>query len=237
MKKEVMQKILIDTQKGYDTIAEKFSQTRKRFWGNLEFLKEYAHSNDIVLDYGCGNGRLLELIGETQGIRYEGIDPSQALLERAQARYQREHTHFSKLELGQGTIPFQDEFFNAVYSIAVLHHIPGRETRESLAQELFRLTKPGGHVVITVWNIWQKKYVKKVYLNWLKKLFFLSPLDWNDCYISFSDNKGNRFQRYHHAFREHEMQILFEGAGFSTMRCEIVDGKNLVYIGKKKSRE
>lgn len=36
---------------------------------------------DTVLDWGCGTGRMLDFLGS--GIRYLGVDPSQAMIDRA----------------------------------------------------------------------------------------------------------------------------------------------------------
>jgi hypothetical protein len=51
--------------------------------------------------------------------------------------------------------------------------------------------------------------------------------------ISFTDNQGNKFQRFHHAFTKRELKRLFKDAGFKIERCEVIDGRNIVLIGKK----
>lgn len=244
MKKEIAQKILKDTERGYDLISAKFSETRKRFWGDLEFIKNYTHAQNKVLDYGCGNGRLLELVGDISSLEYWGVDPSEKLIEFAKAKYGslesssdiKARRHFQKTDSLQTTLPFDDNFFNVTHSIAAFHHFPSEKYRQDIAKELFRVTKPGGYIVITVWNIFQKKYRKNVYKNWFEKLIGKSNLDWNDCYISFTDNSGQRFQRFHHAFTKKEIKKLFEDVGFKTERCEIIEGKNIVYIGKKEKQ-
>lgn len=230
MKKELIQKILADTLFGYDFMAEKFSQTRKYFWRDLEFIKEYSKDDDKILDFGCGNGRLLEILSE-KNICYYGVDVSEKLIEIAKSKYLSENTSFLKLDPSQESLPFADNFFNAVYSVAVFHHFPGKEYRKQMAKELFRITKPGGYVVVTVWNLWSKKYIRNIIANWQNKLFGKSNLDWNDCQIIFKDNEGNDFKRYHHAFRNREIENLFSKAGFMT---EILKkGKNIIYIGRK----
>ena len=61
MNKALVKKILKDTEVGYELISEKFSQTRHRFWKELEFIKNFTSDKSQVLDFGCGNGRLVEL--------------------------------------------------------------------------------------------------------------------------------------------------------------------------------
>ncbi|MFC1644412.1 methyltransferase domain-containing protein [Patescibacteria group bacterium] len=230
MKKPLVKKILSETEVGYDLISEKFSQTRNRFWGELESIKDYVKDGDNVLDYGCGNGRLLELFLDKE-IEYIGADISGNLIEFARRKY--ENREFVKLDPSQEILPFSDEYFNSVYSIAVFHHIPSGEFRLKLARELFRSVKSGGRIVVTAWNLWQPRYKKEIYKNWFRKMIGKSDLDWNDCYISFTDNEGKKFNRFHHAFTVGDLRNLFSKAGFKIEKCEVVDGRNVVLIGKK----
>jgi ubiquinone/menaquinone biosynthesis C-methylase UbiE len=232
MKKETAEKILRETEVGYDLISQKFSQTRKHFWRGLESISDYTHENDNVLDFGCGNGRLLEL-PEQKKIQYWGADVSAKLIEFAQDKHRGGNKHFLKIDPSQTSLAFEDGFFNTIYSIAVFHHFPSQKYREEVAGELFRTTKDGGHIIVTVWYLWQRKYLKKILQNWRRKLKGESILDWNDCEILFTDNQGKKFQRFHHAFTRWELKSLFESAGFKTEKCVIIDGRNIVYVGKK----
>ena len=246
MKKEIADKILRETEQGYDSVAVKFSDTRKHFWRGLEFIADYAKSGDKILDFGCGNGRLLELVASKK-IDYYGTDVSEKLIEIAKDKYvgkssefdsesesNSDKRHFSKIDPLQTTLPFADEFFNTVYSIAVFHHFPSQKYREDIAKELYRITQKDGHIIITVWNLWQKNYIKNILCNGKDKIFGKSNLDWKDGYISFTDNAGNKFQRFHHAFTKRELKNLFEEAGFEVEKCKTVDGRNILLIAKKK---
>lgn len=241
MKKETVEKILSETKHGYDMISRKFSQTRKHFWRNLEFIGEYVKKGDRVLDFGCGNGRLLELL-DVENIEYHGVDISQKLIEHAQEQYGNPSIEFKKIAV-QGSLPFIDEYFNTAFSIAVFHHFPSGDFRLQKAKEIYRVTKPGGKIVVTVWNLWpaftsfrrgrQKKYYKEIFKNWRDKILGKSDLDWNDCYISFTDNEGKKFHRFHHAFTKRELRNLFKSAGFEIESCRIIDGRNIILVAKK----
>lgn len=230
MKEETINKILNETETGYDSIAEKFSQTRKHFWRGLEFIKDYTRSGENVLDYGCGNGRLLELIGENNP-NYFGMDVSSELIALAKEKYPQ--NEFSKINPIQTTLPFNEGFFNTVYSIAVFHHFPSKKYRQDMAKELYRLTADGGHIIITVWYIWQRNYFKNILRNWKNKILGKSQLDWNDCEIMFTDNSGKKFSRFHHAWTKRELGRIFSEAGFEIERCDIPDGRNILLIAKK----
>ena len=86
MKQEKINKILSELELGYDQMAEKFSGTRKNFWGDLEFIADYIETGDAILDYGCGNGRLLEILKDKK-ISYAGTDVSGKLIDLAKTKY------------------------------------------------------------------------------------------------------------------------------------------------------
>ncbi|MFA5994708.1 MAG: methionine biosynthesis protein MetW, partial [Parcubacteria group bacterium] len=86
MKKRTVDKIIGQIEAGYDQMAEKFSGTRSFFWPDLDFIKNYIKEGDRVLDFGCGNGRLLEILQEKK-MQYYGVDVSQRLIALAQAKY------------------------------------------------------------------------------------------------------------------------------------------------------
>lgn len=230
MKKETAEKILKETEKGYDMVADKFSETRNHFWPGLEFIKDYAKAEDKILDYGSGNSRILELFSD-KPIEYTGADVSQNLVNIASKKFAG-NVKFMKIS-SCNSLPFPDDYFNVVYAIAVFHHIPGMELRFKMAKELRRVAKPGGHIIVTVWNLWQKEHIKDIMANWVNKILQKSELDWNDCYIPFEKDNKNIFRRYHHVFRKNELKKIFSKAGFETEKCEIINGKNIFYAGIK----
>jgi SAM-dependent methyltransferase len=175
----------------------------------------------------------LELIGDSKNIEYFGVDVSGELIGIAKNKYQGQNIHFSKIDPNQTSLAFESGFFNTIYSIAVFHHFPSRKYHEEVARELFEKTKKGGHIIVTVWYLWQGKYFKNIFENWKNKIQRKSDLDWNDCMISFTDNDGKKFQRFHHAFTKRELKNLFEKVGFDVGKCEIPDGRNILLIAKK----
>lgn len=230
MKKALIKQILRDTETGYNLVADKFSQTRGHFWRGLEFVADYVRDGDNILDFGCGNGRLLEIIGEKK-INYIGVDVSRNLIDIAKS----EHPGYNFLKIASsGSLAFSTGYFNVVYSIAVFHHIPSRKLRREIAKELCRVMVPGGRIIITVWNLWQPKYIKNIFFNWIGKVAGKSKLDWNDCYITFKNNQGEIFKRYHRAFTRKELKKLFNSAGFEIEKCEALNGRNIILIAKKR---
>ena len=231
MDKKIVNQILKEVETGYDLVADKFSETRKFFWRGMEFIGDDINQGDKILDYGCGNGRLLNLLStKIKSSQYVGVDVSQKLIDIAKIKYP--NYIFKKIS-GSQKLPYPDNNFNLVYSIAVFHHLPSEMLRKEIAEELYRVTKPGGRIIITVWNLWQRRYLKNIFQNYLNKLIYGGKLDWNDCYISFKNNKGEIFNRYHHAFTKRELKNLFNVAGFSIVKCELIDKRNILLIGKR----
>lgn len=219
-------KIISNIERGYDNISDKFSNTRKYFWAGFEFILENIENGDKILDFGCGNGRLLEIL-KNKEIKYFGVDVSQKLIDIAKQKYQGEEIEFQKIS-GLESLPLSDNFFNKVISISVFHHFP-KKYAEEMAKELYRITKPEGIVMISVWNLWQKKYLK----YFVKNLLLFKFINSRDIFIPFKDNQGKIFNRFHHMFFEKELVNIFEKAGFRTQKSFILNKRNIVFIGRK----
>jgi ubiquinone/menaquinone biosynthesis C-methylase UbiE len=95
------------------------------------------------LDVGCGTGVLAERLAAS-GYQMVGVDPSAGMLEILEAR-----TSLVRPVHASGTsLPFGDDSFQLVISVAVMHHVadPG-EVRQTLS-EMIRVVKPSGRVVV-----------------------------------------------------------------------------------------
>lgn len=230
MKKETAQAILKLSEDEYDAYASEFSLSRQYFWRELEFFKEFVHEGDHVLDVGCGNGRLVDLF-EDVSIKYTGVDFSEKLI--AIARENRA-SRGSFLHANALALPFEDNSFDVVFSVAVLHHIPSKEYRTQFASEIHRVLKPGGTLVLTVWDILQWKFARAHAEHFLKKVCGLSPLDFGDVIISFGKEKR---KRYVHAFTQKSLKKIFTQNDFVNISVREVKRKsgyvNFVVLGEK----
>jgi len=150
-------KILIKTYNDYNAIAERFSRARKNIWPEFNFLFEEVKEKERVLDLGCGNGRFYEKLMNTN---YTGIDSSQKLIKIAKKNYP--NVDFKVASAFD--IPFENEEFDRIYCLAVLHHIPQKYYSRFL-EETKRVLKNGGLLILTVWNLNERKNkedVKKI---------------------------------------------------------------------------
>ncbi|MFH1780862.1 MAG: methyltransferase domain-containing protein [Candidatus Nealsonbacteria bacterium] len=187
----------------YNAIAEDFSSTRRFVWQGLEPLYHYALPEDKVLDLGCGNGRLLQIF-KGININYTGVDNSDKLTAIAKKTY----PDATFLVADALHLPFPQDHFDKVYSIAVLHHIPSQELRLRFLKEAKRVLKPGGLLILTVWDL---KRLDLIFKFTLLKIFGKSKLDFGDVLVPWQ----KKHQRYVHCFTKREMVNLAQQAGFS----------------------
>jgi len=126
----------------YDAIAPHFSATRFAKWPKVaEFLNSLG-SGSVVLDAGCGNGKYL---GFNPDCFFIGCDISPPLIEICAGR------GHEVLVADAVNLPYRDNFGDAAISIAVLHHLSTDDRRRKAIEELIRVVRRGGLVLITVW--------------------------------------------------------------------------------------
>ena len=217
MKHYFAQQILKNNKEIWNKIARDFSHTRNYNWPELLPLSKYAKKNMRILDLGCGNGRLYELF-KGKKIKYVGVDFSKKLTSIAKKKYPKAKF----LAANALNLPLKDNSFDIIYSIAVLHTIPSRALRLKFLHEARRVLKKDGLLILTVWNLWQRKYLKILVKYSLLKLLGKSKLDWCDLYVPWQ----NRYQRYYHAFRKKELKGLLKDTGFATKSIKYLERKN-----------
>jgi SAM-dependent methyltransferase len=95
------------------------------------------------LDVGCGTGVLAERLAGA-GYQMVGVDPSEGMLEILRAR-----TTLVRPVHASGTaLPFDDDSFQLVIAVAVLHHIADADDVRQTLAEMVRVVKPSGRVVV-----------------------------------------------------------------------------------------
>jgi alkylated DNA repair protein alkB family protein 8 len=225
MDQKTAQELINQTKKFYDSVAEHFSRTRSFNWPELKpLIDKYIKSGDKILDLGCGNGRLLELLKD-KGVEYIGVDNSRALIKIAQERYNKiPNVEYRFVVADALDLSFPENSFDAVISLAVLHHIPSVEKRKKFFREVKRVLKPEGILILTVWNLWQNPKALKLLIKYtFLKLFRKSDLDFFDIFYPWKDKSGNIVAyRYLHFFRRNELKKLARSSGFQVSESGIL---------------
>jgi len=209
MKPKTAEKILSQTQETYNAIVSDFDRTRSYLWPGLKAFIKFVKPGDAVLDLGCGNGKL-RLLFKDVNLEYTGLDSSTELLKLAAAKKEFSLPHQSFV-LGEAyKLPFADNSFDAVFFIAVFHHLPGREWREKALAEIKRVLKPNGYLIMTNWNRYQKDFLHYIIKYTFLKLIGQSELDFKDIYLPWM---GGKAYRYYHAFTLGELKKLVKKSG------------------------
>ncbi len=229
--------IVQKTRDDYNKIAKHFSGTRFDIWPELEQFRSFIKDGQRILDWGCGNGRLL-LIMKDKSVQYFGTDQAASLIAIARKKYADEvksgkakffSTAFKEKK-------FKPEFFDLAFMIASFFHLPDQKIRLKLLKKTYSELKPGGRLAMTVWNLgsdWAKKKMKK---EW-------KILGENDFLIPWKNPEGVvEAERYYHHFTKAELKGLLEEAGFKIEAMNYYNknswtdskgGRNLVVIAIK----
>ena len=96
------------------------------------------NSSSMVLEVGCGTGSHIQMLVAATGCQGWGIDPSEEMICQEESG--------GKVQFVNGTaeeIPFEDKFFDLLFSIDVIHHIT---STISYFHEAFRVLKPAGTI-------------------------------------------------------------------------------------------
>lgn len=145
----------IDT---WDSIAKSFHHTRQMPWDFcMKFIKT-IHKESICADLGCGNGRHLIPLSKNC-FRSVGIDISYNLLNITSVNLKKNNIHNCMLIKGDlCAIPLQDNCIDHIIYVAALHNIKGKNNRIQSLNEVFRILKPGGVALISVWSKNQERF-------------------------------------------------------------------------------
>lgn len=188
----------------YNTIAPQFSNSRYKPWDKVKSFLENLSENSIMVEVGCGNGKNL---GISKG-KSIGCDICPNLLEIAKNK------GYNTVLADALNLPFEDNYSDAVISIAVIHHFSTKERRMKAIKEMIRICKPNGKILIYVWA---------------------NNSGYSDSFIKWNDNKGTNdsVNRYYHLFDNGELDNLCLRAGNCKIEESYFDKENYAVILSK----
>jgi len=173
----------------YDTISTHFSKTRYNIWNCVKLFLDKVEKNTIIGDIGCGNGK--NMLYRKDCINM-GCDLSNNLVNICIQK---------NLNVVLGNIlniPYKNNIFDYTICIAVIHHLSSINKRKQAINELIRVTKKGGKILILVWAFEQEKSSR---FNFTKQ----------DNYIDWKDKDKNIIgKRFYHVFKQNELEELID---------------------------
>jgi len=131
----------------YNNYSISYERERRKGYysliNDLEFQKIKPFTAGArILEVGCGTGLILERTAQRTS-SVIGIDISEGMLEVCHKK------GLQVLQASATSLPFDDNYFDLVYSFKVLPHVP--DIKSALA-EITRVTKPGGRMILEFYN-------------------------------------------------------------------------------------
>lgn len=105
------------------------------------FINQTAKAGDSILEIGCGGGNLFKLLKPSLQQSYTGIEMADYVIQANSQKY----PHATWQQGSAYEIPYPDQSFQFVYAYYVIEHFVFVEKG---LQEMLRVLKPGGHLIL-----------------------------------------------------------------------------------------
>jgi len=182
----------------YDNFASDWNARKTELLSPMKLFLPLVRKRDVILDAGCGTGRHLLPLAK-RSLRVEGFDSSKEMLKYARRKLiegQVKEVKLTKEDIVGTHLP--SSTYDKIFCIAVLHHLRSRKRRIMALKEMYRLLKPGGMLLVSVWNYYQPRFKGK------KK----------SCFIAWKITTGKSYNRYYYFFEKDELELLAKKACF-----------------------
>jgi len=189
-----------DSEKTWDIIAKSFDKTRKKPWVQcIEFINKLP-KNHIIADIGCGNGRHL-IPCSKQCKKAIGIDLSKELLKIIKNKINIDKIeNINLIHSNVLNIPLKNDSIDSALYIAALHNIKDRKNRLQSLEEVHRILKKNGLLIISVWSRWQDKFRKQFLKKWFTEF---NQNEYGDVNIYWRQH-GLNIPRFYHLYSKKE---------------------------------
>jgi SAM-dependent methyltransferase len=204
-----------------------------------------------VLEIGCGDGKVARaLVADSDVAAYFGLDLSPAMLARAAVMGDEGQKHLRRpssvvrpsFALADLTSPdwprvLPPEPFTYILAFAVLHHLPGFETRARVLRTLAEHLAPGGACAVSNWQFARSERLKRRIVPWSTLGLSENDVEPGDYLLTWERNKRSGL-RYVHILDEAEARRMAAGAGLRVVevfRADGVSGDLADYVRMRKS--
>lgn len=235
MPQAVQARLLALNREFYTTVGGEFDRTRQGLpLGMTELAARLAARSTGVplrlLDVGCGNGRLARALAQAGATwEYTGLDADAQLLKFAEEQtgsLANVSTRFAQVDLavrGWSGVTGGISTFDAVASLAVLHHFPGLSLRRRIVQELAGLVAPSGVLALSTWQFLTSERLAQKQVEWAEVGVDETQVEPGDALLPW--NQGAHALRYVHQLDLAELELLGAAAGLRLAATFHADGK------------
>lgn len=190
----------------YDLIASEFNVTRAYKWSWITTFINSLPKNSLIYDIGCGSGRNMNY----SDYRFIGFDNCESFIELCRSKGLK--AYYSEIT----DIKIRDNSADALICIATFHHLSTYENRIKALEELKRIVKSNGKILLSVWAKDQPKKTRITFDNYGDNIVY-----WKNIY-----------PRYYYIFELDELKLLFNEVGLIIDK-EFYDCGNNVFILSK----
>ncbi len=230
MQPEMVQKLLRLNQDFYATYAQSFAATRHSVQPGVQRLLAQILQAELVLDLGCGNGNLAELL-KSAGFQgsYFGVDENAYFLEQAEAATQ--DAACGSYSFRQGSLANFDcldlvDEADAICSFATLHHLPGNDVHQQIFSSISSKLSPNGRFFLSCWQVLGNERLEKHLVQWKPIGIQDDLLGETDLLMDWRADPGKPAKlRYVHHFYPSELRALGESQGLVLQDEFFSDGK------------
>lgn len=189
----------------FGQIAKSIVPVAEEFMARLPLRRGAA-----LLDVACGTGNLA-VIAARAGCLVQGVDIASNLIAQARRRAHAERLDITYIEGDAEALPYAEASFDLAVSMFGVMFTP---QPECIADELHRVTKPGGLVAMANWT--PTGFIGKMFEVFRRHVpppaGLLSPLLWGDAEI-VRDRLGEGFSELRLTRRIARMRYPFDVAG------------------------
>ncbi|MDP3794967.1 MAG: class I SAM-dependent methyltransferase [bacterium] len=130
----------------------------------------------MAVDVGCGTGVFLEVAKERYpNVAFTGIDPDAFALSIARRRLERKDLAVELRQAFAEATALADGTVDVCFSILAFHHLPD-DVKKRATQEMYRVLKPGGRVVIADFGKRRPGFFMRLYILFEKQEYIAGNL-------------------------------------------------------------
>lgn len=192
---------MLSIEQVYNKISNQFDRTRIRIWGSVKNFLISIPAQSSILEIGCGNGKNMLFRDD---LDFHGIDLSEKQVEICKNK------NLNVNVANMTSLPFKENQFDYAICIATYHHLDNDIDRKKSLEEMYRILKKNGQILLTVWAIEQDL----------------------DSHVSFKNrdemvpwkNKddGNTYYRYYHVYGKNDLEEEIKRL-YPKFKIEIID--------------
>jgi SAM-dependent methyltransferase len=197
-----MEDVKKELRKTWTIIADSWTHLRARPIPEVLDFSSSIQKNGLILDVGCGNCRNLVPFLK-RGFVCVGFDFSKSMIRESKIFLKKRGLNTNLLIADFSKPPFKEKVFDYIIFTRSLHHIPKKEARIEALNEVSRIAKNKGKILISVWRRYYPRFLFDFFSS-----FFERKFEFGDVHKKWTYH-GKIYRRFYHlySFKEFESEL------------------------------